>query len=310
MPRPPKEKKKHICTQLKEDGTVCGTVWRSPAQLIYHTRTHTGEKPEICTELDVKTGKPCGRGFDKPSNLKKHINVVHKGIKDHVCEHVFIDEKRKGQVCGASFGRKQGLCEHMVDHTGVFPFVCKHLKDEDGEMCGYVCKRVQDMAEHVMATHTDKTSTEYLEFREKDNKYVRERRAKDVEYRVSKLMGRSFGHFRKRRGGETVTSLDMQFVLGKSWAELVVHLHNNPHGYTLDMEGMEIDHIRSMWSFLLTNCPVEEHRCMNFNNLQLLPGPENRAKGNYYNAAEYAITDASIAIEKLVPGWICMHYSG
>ncbi|KAJ1465633.1 hypothetical protein T484DRAFT_1757273 [Baffinella frigidus] len=310
MPKPPKEKKKHICTQLKEDGTVCGTVWRTPSDLMYHTRSHTGEKPEICTELDVKTGKPCGRGFSKPGDLKKHIHVVHNGIKNHVCEHVFTDGKRKGQVCGACFRDKDGLREHTVDHTGVFPFVCEHLKDEDGEMCGHGCKKPVNMAAHVMATHTDKTSTEYLEYREKSNKNWRERCAKDVEFRVSALMRRSFGHFRKRRGGETGTALDMQFVLGKTWGELAVRLHNNPHGYTLDMEDMEIDHIRPKSSFPLTNCPVEEHRCMNFNNLQLLPGPENRTKGNYYNAAEYALTEASIAIEKLVPGWICMYYSG
>ncbi|KAJ1464052.1 hypothetical protein T484DRAFT_1758386 [Baffinella frigidus] len=277
---------------------------------MYHTRSHTGEKPEICAELDVKTGKPCGLGFSTPGNLKKHIHVVHNGRKEHVCEHVRTDGKRNGQVCGESFGMKQGLREHMVDHTGVFPFVCKHLKDEDGEMCGYGCKKAVNMAEHVIGNHTDKTSTEYLEFREKDNKQKRERYAKNVEYRVSVLMRKSFGHFRKHRGGETGTALHTQFVVGITWAELVVHLHNNPHGYTLDMEDMHIDHIRSMWSFLLTNCPVEEHRCMNFNNLQLLPGPENRAKGNYYNAAEYALTEASIAIEKLVPGWICMYYSG
>ncbi|KAJ1463691.1 hypothetical protein T484DRAFT_1758646 [Baffinella frigidus] len=308
MPNPPKEKKKHICTQLKEDGTVCGTLWRTPSLLMYHTRSHTGEKPEICTKLDVKTGKPCGRGYSQPSNLKKHINVVHRGIKNHVCEHVLADGKRNGQVCGASFGAKHSLREHMVDHTGVFPFVCKHLKDEDGEMCGYGCKTTQDMTKHVMTTHTDKTSTEYIEYREKDNKYIRERYATDVEYRVSVLMRNSFGRF-KNGGGETGEDLHMQVVVGMTWAELVVHLHNNPHGYTLDMKKMATDHIRPVSSFTLT-CPVEQHRCMNFNNLQLLPKPENEAKGAYYDAAEYALTDASIAIEKLVPGWICMYYSG
>jgi hypothetical protein len=309
MPKPPKEKKKHICTQLKEDGTVCGTVWRAPSELMYHTRTHTGEKPEICSELDVKTGKPCGLGFSQPCNLKKHINVVHNGRKEHVCEHVLTDGKRNGQVCGASFGVKQGLCEHMADHTGVFPFVCKHLKEEDGEMCGHGCKQAQHMAKHVMAAHTDKTFTEYLEYREKENKYLRERYAKDVEYRVSKLMRKSFGRFKNSRGGETGTALHTQVVVGMTSGELAVHLHNNPRGLTLDMEDMAIDHNRPVSSFSLT-CPVEQHRCWNFNNLQLLTGAENRAKGGYYNAAEYALTDASIAIEKLVPGWICMYYSG
>ncbi|KAJ1463785.1 hypothetical protein T484DRAFT_1758581 [Baffinella frigidus] len=309
MPKPPKEKKKHICTQLKEDGTVCGTVWPFQSLLMYHTRSHTGEKPEICSELDVKTGKPCGRGFSKPCHLKRHIDVVHNGIKEHVCEHVLTDGKRNGQVCGKRFGEKQDMREHMADHTGVFPFVCEHLKDEDGEMCGHGCKKAVNMAVHVMRNHTDKTSTEYLEFREKHNKYIRERYAKDVEYRVSRLMRASFGHFKNRRGGKTAKDLHTQVVVGMTWDELAVRLHNNPRGLTLDMEDMAIDHIRPVSSFPLT-CPVEQHRCMNFNNLQLLPGAENRAKGNYYNAAEYALTDASIAIEKLVPGWICMYYSG
>ncbi|KAJ1465006.1 hypothetical protein T484DRAFT_1866882 [Baffinella frigidus] len=166
------------------------------------------------------------------------------------------------------------------------------------------------MAIHVMTNHTDKTSTEYLEFRDKINKYERERYAKDVEYRVSVLMRRSFLHFKNRRGGKTGTTTHTQVVLGCTWDELVVHLHNNPRGYTLDTPDMHIDHIRPVSSFKLASDPIEEHRCMNFNNLQLLTGPENIAKGDDYNVVEYALTEASKAIEKLVPGWVAMYYSG
>jgi hypothetical protein len=52
---------------------------------------------------------------------------------------------------------------------------------------------------------------------------------------------------------------------------------------------------------------VEEYRCTNFNNLQLLTREENRTKGDYYVAAKYALTAASIAIEKLVLGWKALY---
>ena len=34
----------------------------------------------------------------------------------------------------------------------------------------------------------------------------------------------------------------------------------------------------------------------------------NRAKGDFYDPVAYALTDASKAIEKLVPGWIALYH--
>ena len=42
---------------------------------------------------------------------------------------------------------------------------------------------------------------------------------------------------------------------------------------------------------------------MNFNNLQLMLGPDNLAKGSDCNAEEYANTDAGKAVAKLRVGW-------
>ena len=350
MPKALKEKKQHVCTQLKKNGTVCGKVYRDQPDLKRHTRTHTGKKPEICNEItNTETGETCGIGFSQPSALKRHIrtqhthkgekhhicleivkktgkpcgiafaelghltnhvNVVHKDIKNHVCEHVLEDGPRKGEVCGKRFGTKDNLHVHMIDHTGVFPFVCKRLKDEDGEVCDQGFKSNGLLAVHVMTNHTEKTSSAYLEYREKNNTRNRERYAIDVEYRLENLMRKSFNRFKNTRGGKTNTTSHAQVVVFCTWDELVVHLHDNPHGYTLDTEDIHINHIRPVSSFTLANDPIEKHRCMNFNNLQLLPGPENLAKSDYYNATEYALTDASKAIEKLVSGWVAMYYSG
>ena len=114
-----------------------------------------------------------------------------------------------------------------------------------------------------------------------------------------------FGHFKDIGDGNPRT----MFVVGCTKYELVAHLHNNPHGHTLDTPGIHIDHIRPVCSFKnKASDPLEQHRCMNFNNLQLLTGPENLAKRGFYDAVAYAQSDAGKAIEKLVPTWNEMYY--
>ena len=153
----------------------------------------------------------------------------------------------------------------------------------------------------------DKNSPEYLKYCDNINQYRRERYAKNVEYRVSDIMRSSFSHFMKNHGGKTFTTGRTEVLVGCTWDELVIHLHNNPHGYTLDMEGMDIDHIRCISSFLL-GTPIEQHRCMNFNNLQLMPKHQNRhVKRDTYIPAKYEKTDAYKAIELLVPSWVEMY---
>ena len=88
-----------------------------------------------------------------------------------------------------------------------------------------------------------------------------------------------------------------------TWADLVAHLNDNPYGYWVGQPGIEIDHIRCIASFCLLSGPIQQRECMNFNNLQLMLGPENLAKGDYYNAEEYANSDAGKAVAKLRVGW-------
>ncbi|KAJ1484107.1 hypothetical protein T484DRAFT_3634438 [Baffinella frigidus] len=268
--------------------------------------THKGEKDYICNETNKKTGKPCGKAFTVPDNLTKHINVVHENKRDHVCEHVLEEGPRKGEECGECFGHKHDMERHMMHHTGEYHSVCEFL-DDNGQKCGKGCTNANALVEHVMTNHTDKTSPEYLEYREKDNKYRRERYTNDAKYRVTALMPKSFRHFMKNRGGKTAVTSHTQDVVGCTWDELVAHLHNNPHGYTLDTEDIQVDHIRPVNSFNNLADPVDEHRCMNFNNLQLLPWKENNTKRAFYDPVAYALTEASKAIEKLVSGWTALY---
>jgi hypothetical protein len=61
-----------------------------------------------------------------------------------------------------------------------------------------------------------------------------------------------------------------------------------------------------MASFKNLKCQVEVLKCMNFNNLQLLPGPENCSKSDTFTPADeaaYAISKAGLAIAELEKGW-------
>ncbi len=49
--------------------------------------------------------------------------------------------------------------------------------------------------------------------------------------------------------------------------------------------------------------PIEQRMCLNWNNLQLLPGHVNQSKGSDYDAVKYAASPAGQAIALLRVGW-------
>jgi hypothetical protein len=61
-----------------------------------------------------------------------------------------------------------------------------------------------------------------------------------------------------------------------------------------------------MASFKNLKCQVEVNKCMGFNNLQLLPGPENKSKRDSFTSAEeaaYALSKGGMATAELEKGW-------
>ncbi|XP_077321431.1 uncharacterized protein LOC143955222 [Lithobates pipiens] len=110
-------------------GSECRKSFSNQAFLLAHRRSHTGEKPYVCSY--------CGKGFAHKSDFNKHQRI-HTGEKPYSCSE-----------CGKSFTQKSNHMRHQKVHLAEKPYSCAH--------CGKDFSQKSNFQRHVQSHSEEKS---------------------------------------------------------------------------------------------------------------------------------------------------------
>lgn len=115
----------------------------------------------------------CPKSYCSSFNLKRHIEIVHLGIKKFRCN-----------LCGKFMSSKQNLIDHEHIHTGAKPYVC------EVQGCGHPFRQLSQYYLHrqlhnEVATHINRVN------------YVSEEIIEELTKRIPEKLNEDFQEYRK-----------------------------------------------------------------------------------------------------------------
>jgi len=146
----------------------CGKAFSRPVRLAEHQRSHTNDRPFVCSHGG------CDKAFLRDSHLKHHVKSVHENRRDWVCDWPGCDkafatgqrmrnhrkthddkEQCKCTKCGQYFRKQETLQRHIVAvHMQDKPYICDHMNEGTGVVCGRKFKQSQQMIGHQNREHS------------------------------------------------------------------------------------------------------------------------------------------------------------
>jgi hypothetical protein len=320
-----------VCDYITDivKGTKCGHSCETPGNAKMHKQRAHSDCKLIAKYPCTHAG--CTRApFRGPGGQQMHIDFAHLGIRNFVCD--YITDIVKGTKCGHACETPSQVTQHKHKaHSDVKPRECSVCRDtfkttynrdehwirahsaaDDPLRTQYKCSSCPkgfitsgERDKHRICIHLAEDDPERLAFLEQRNTTQRARYANDEGYRLGQLARGGLHRLLNKLG--ISKDKGSQEMLGCTYEELVIHLNNNTRGFIYGDKTMDfhIDHIRPIASFN-KRCRIELLKGCNWNNLQLLPGPENQGKGGRFPpkaAAAYAVSTGGMAIAVLEIGW-------
>ncbi|KAI1797759.1 hypothetical protein LXA43DRAFT_877089 [Ganoderma leucocontextum] len=132
--RSPKSKRYYACTF---EG--CTKTYMKPSRLTEHERSHTGDRPFICSV--------CNKSYLRETHLQAHARThLPSSAKPFVCAE---------QECGKRFWTSQHLNIHAELHRGEKPFKCTE------ECCDAAFSKHHQLQGHICTVHSPPDTKPY-----------------------------------------------------------------------------------------------------------------------------------------------------
>lgn len=148
----------------------CDKAYTRPTRLAEHQRSHTNERPFVCDR------QGCDKTFLRDSHLKHHVKSQHENRRDYICDwpgcaKAFVtntqcrrhraahDDKEQIKCtgfppCEQYFRKQETLQRHIVAvHLQDKPYICDHVDDATGDVCGRRFKKGDHVVSHQRREH-------------------------------------------------------------------------------------------------------------------------------------------------------------